>query len=450
MTTTDCVNTTQAEQFLKVADSVIQFAKQQGATQTAVAIDGNQGLSTTVRLGEVETVEFNRDKGVGVTVYFGQSKGSASCTDLSEESLKATVQAACEIAKITGEDKCFGLAEAELFSDDIPQLALFHPWSVDAAQAIELGKVCEEKALGIDKRLVNSEGVSVGSYEFLRTYANSHGFVGQYQATRHSMSCVLVAEDEKGLQRNYEYTTARDANNLESTEWIAERAAERTLARLNAQRLPTQKAPVLFSNEVSSSLIGSLISAISGGSLYRKASFMLDSLGKQCMPERYSIYEQPHVLGALGSAPFDSEGLITRPNVFIKNGTVERYIMGSYSARRLGLQTTANAGGVHGLTVDHDGLSFDDLLAKMGTGLLVTEMMGQGTNIVTGDYSRGASGFWVEQGKIQYPVDEITIAGQLAEMLQGIEGIANDIETRKASNIGSILVNEMMIGGESA
>ena len=318
---------------------------------------------------------------------------------------------------------------------------------MDAPQAIELAKDCETHAVKFDKRIENSEGASVSSHDFIRLYANSHDFVGGYRASRHSLSCVLIASDDKGMQRDYDYSTARRSDDLLSAQKLGEAAANKTLARLNARKLSTRKAPVIFAHDVSNSLLGAFISAVSGSNLYRRSSFLLDRLDTQVFATGYDVYEQPHLATALGSAPFDSEGVLTRNNMFIKDGRLESYVLGSYSARRLGLATTANAGGVHNLTISHDDLTFKQLLARMDTGLVVTELMGQGVNLVTGDYSRGVSGFWVEKGEIQYPVEEITVAGKLNDMYRNICGIGNDIDPRKATRCGSILIEEMMIAG---
>ena len=430
------------------AEKALAFAKEMGATNAEVALNNDKGLSVTARLGEVETVEFNQDKSMGITVYRGNRRGSASSSDISDEAVRKAVSHALDIAEVSDEDKCFGLADASLMPNDYPELSLYHPWSLSANEAIELAKVCEAKAIEFDKRIENSEGASISSHDFLRVYANTHGFIGSYQASRHSLSCVLIASDSKGMQRDYDYTTARDPLELLSAEELGTSAAEKTLARLNAQKLETCKAPVLFASDVSSSLLGALVSAVSGNNLYRRSSFLIDKRGKQVFAKGYDIFEQPHLLKGLGSAPYDSEGVLTRENVFVRDGVLESYVLGSYSARRLGLETTANSGGVHNLTISDDGLSFDELIVKMDKGLVVTELMGQGVNLVTGDYSRGASGFWVEGGKIQFSVDEITIAGNLAEMFQNIVAVGSDIDKRKATRCGSVLIESMTIAGE--
>jgi PmbA protein len=435
------------ESLAEIAGQVLALAKQKGATDAEVALSTDKGLSVTTRLLEVETLEFNKDKGVGLTVYLGHRRGSVSSSDTSKKALEEAVTHAIEIAKVSDEDPCFGLADKSLLSQDYPELDLYHPWDVDAEEAIKIAKECEEIALNTDKRIVNSEGVSVGSYQFLRVYGNTNGFLGAYSTTRHTKSCVLLAEDANGMQRDYDYTTARRSEALYNAEVLAKKAVEKTIKRLDAKTVATQKVPVIFSNDVSSSLLSALISAISGGSIYRRASFLLDKIGEPLLPSRYNVFEEPHKKGALGSAPYDGEGIITRNNAFVEDGILKSYVLGSYSARRLGLETTANSGGVHNLTINNDGVTFDALLKKMDKGVLITELMGQGINLVTGDYSRGVSGFWVENGKIQYPVDGITVAGNLSDMFKGIQAIANDEDVRKATRCGSVLINQMTIAG---
>lgn len=431
----------------QIAQKALEMSLKKGATHAEVALSADKGLSVTTRLLDVETLEFNQDKGVGLTVYLGHRRGSVSSSDTSDKAIEEAVQHAIDIAKVSDEDPCFGLADKALLSTQFPDLDLYHPWGISAEEAIDEAKACEDIALNTDKRIVNSEGVSVGSYEFMRVYANTHDFMGGYSTTRHTKSCVLLAEDESGMQRDYDYTTARSKKELESSASLAKKAIDKTVSRLNAKPIPTQKTPVIFSSDVSSSLLSVLISAISGGSIYRRASFMLDKIGASIFPERYDIFELPHKKRALGSAPYDGDGVMTRNNYFVKQGELKSYVLGSYSARRLGLQTTANAGGVHNLTINNDGLGVDALLKKMDKGVLITELMGQGINLVTGDYSRGLSGFWVENGEIQHPVEGVTVAGNLSDMFQGIVAIANDEDPRKATQCGSILMDEMMIAG---
>ena len=430
-----------------VVESILDEAKRQGASAAEAGVNAENGLSVTVRLGEVETVEHNRDKGLGVTVYFGQRKGSASTSDFSRDAIRETVGAACAIAKYTAADPCAGLADAELMATQIPELDLYHPWELAAERAIELAVECEAAAQEVDKRITNSEGATVSSHAGKRVYGNSHGFMGAYPSSRHSVSCAVIADDGHGMQRDYWYTVARDSDDLETVRSVGRRAGERTVKRLGGRRLSTRQAPVLFVAEVAGGLFGNFVRAVRGESLYRKASFLLDQLGETIFPEFMRIHEQPHLKKALGSAPFDSEGVATRARDLISAGVLQGYVLDSYAGRKLGMQTTGNAGGVHNLTVDPGPLDFAGLLKEMDSGLLVTEMMGMGVNIVTGDYSRGAAGFWVENGSIQYPVEEITIAGNLRDMLKGIVAVGNDVDTRGNTRTGSVLIERMTIAG---
>lgn len=432
----------------RIMNEVLELAKREGATDAAVAVNHDRGFSVDVRMGEVETVAFSEDKGVGLTVYVGQRKGGASSTDTSSTALAQLVKAACDIAKVSAEDPCFGLADKELMTKNHPDLDLFHPWDVTPQQAIELALRCESHALSRDPRIVNSDGVSVSSYESHHGYANSAGGEGYIHSTRHSLSCSLVAKEGETMQRDYDYSSVRHPSDLLSPELIAENAVKRTLSRLGAKQIATQTTPVIFSSRISSGLFGSFINAISGSNLYRKSTFLLDSIGEQVFPEFIRIYEQPRLLGALGSCAFDTEGVPTRPNVFVENGIVQQYVLASYSARRLGLETTANSDGVHNLTIDANAGDLSELLKQMNTGLLVTELMGQGVNGLTGDYSRGATGFWVENGKIQFPVEEITIAGNLKEMYKDIIAVGNDINPNIATKCGSVLISKMMVAGK--
>jgi len=432
----------------KVIAGAIAKAKVAGASEAEAAISAETGFCVTARKGEVETVEHNRDNGLGITVYFGQRKGSASTTDTSEQGINSTVQAACDIARYTAEDKCAGPADKENLATEFLDLDMNHPWAIDTNAAIELAIQCEAAALSYDKRITNSEGGSVSSHTGLRVYGNSHGFLNGYSSSYHSASCAVIAEDAAGMERDYWYSASRKAEALEDMASIGNKAAERTLSRLGAQRLSTRKAPVLYSADVAASLLGHFISAVRGSSLYRKASFMLDRVDEQIFAEHIRIHEQPHLLGALGSAPFDNEGVTTRPRDLVSAGVLQGYVLDSYSARRLGLQTTGNAGGVHNLTLEPGELDAQGLLKKMDTGLLVTELMGSAVNGVTGDYSRGAAGFWVEGGVIQYPVSEITIAGHLNDMYKNIVAVGNDVDLRRNTRTGSILLEEMTIAGE--
>lgn len=426
---------------------VLDRARAHGATDAMVTVNHDSGFSVDVRMGEVETVAFSEDKGISLVVYIGHRKGGASSTDTSAAALEALVTAACDIAKVSAEDPCFGLADRELMNNKHPDLDLYHPWSINPPEAIEKALACEAHALALDKRIINSDGVNFSTYAFCNGYANTYGGEGIIQSTRHSVSCSLIAKEGDSMQRDYDYTTARHPDSLNSLDRLAQTAVERTTSRLGARQIKTQKVPVLFSSRVSSGLISSFINAVSGSNLYRKNSFLLDSIDKPIFPAGFKIYEQPHLLRALGSSPFDAEGVPTRNNVFIEDGILRQYVLSSYSARRLGLKTTANSGGVHNLTVDPNAGDLQDLLHKMGRGLLVTELMGQGINGITGDYSRGASGFWVEGGEIQYPVEEITIAGNLKDMFKTIVAVGNDINPNIATRCGSVLIEQMMVAG---
>lgn len=432
----------------QLMNDVLELAKKEGATNASVAVNNDRGFSVDVRMGAVETVAFSEDKGVGLTVYIGQRKGGASSTDTSPEALHVMVKAACDIARVSAEDPCFGLADKELMTTEYPDLDLFHPWDVNPQQAIELALKCESHALSLDKRITNSDGVNVSSYESHHGFANTHGGSGFIHSTRHSLSCSLIAAEGEAMQRDYDYTTVRNARDLVEPHVIAQNAVERALSRLGAKQIKTQTTPVIFSSRVSSGLFASFINAINGANLYRKNTFLLDSMGQQVFPEFIRIYEQPHLLGALGSSPFDGEGVSTRPNIFVEQGKVKQYVLGSYSARRLGLKTTANSDGVHNLTIDATAGDLTELLQKMGTGLLVTELMGQGVNGITGDYSRGASGYWVEDGVVQFPVDEVTIAGNLKDMFQSILAVGNDINPNISMRCGSVLIEKMMVAGK--
>ncbi|MGQ3891020.1 metalloprotease PmbA [Legionella sp. CNM-4043-24] len=426
---------------------VLRRARAQGATDASVSVNHDEGYSVDVRMGQVETVSFNEDKGVSLVVYVGHRKGGASSTDTSPEALDALVSAACDIARVSAADPCFGLADRELMTNDFHDLDLYHPWDIAPPDAIKLALDCEAQALAADKRISNSDGVSLSTYNFIHGFANTYGGEGTIQGSRHSISCSLIAREGDSMQRDYDYTTARSQESLRDLRSLAQSAAERVTSRLGARQIKTQKIPVLFSSRISSGIIFNFINAISGSNLYRKNSFLLDSVGKRVFPSGFRIYERPHLHAGLGSSGFDGEGVPTRNNVFVDDGIVNQYVLGSYSARRMGLKTTANSGGVHNLTVDSNAGDLSDLLKKMHTGLLVTELMGQGVNGLTGDYSRGASGFWVENGVIQYPVEEVTIAGNLKDMFLGIQAVGTDINPNLAAHCGSILINEMMVAG---
>jgi PmbA protein len=430
-----------------VAQAALAEARAQGVSAAEAGAHLSQGLSVTVRLGEVETLEQTRDKGLSVTVYFGTRNGSASTTDLSPAAVRETVRAACTIARYTAEDDCAGLADPDKLARDIPQLDLLHPWNPGADRAIELARDCEAAALDHDPRIQNSEGGSVSSYEGVEVYANTHGFTGTLAGTRHNVSASVIAQDQSGMQRDYWYTVSRRPDALEAPAAVGIKAAERALSRLSARKLSTRRAPVIYEAQIATSLLSHFIGAIRGESLYRGASFLIDHLGKSIFPSFVRIHEQPHLPGALGSAPFDNEGVATAARDIVHGGVLQGYVLDSYSARKLRMQTTGNAGGVHNLTMETGKLGLDELLKQMGTGLLVTELIGFGVNTVTGDYSRGAAGFWVENGKVAYPVEEITIAGNLRDIYRGIAAIGNDVELRGNVRTGSILIDNITIAG---
>jgi len=436
------------EQLNAMVREVLSLAKQRGATAAEASVSYGEGLSVSVRMGEVETLEFNRDRGMGVTVYVGRSKGSASTSDWSKSALAESVDAACSIARYTSEDEFSGLADVDRLARDIPNLDLHHPWDLQAEQAIQMATACEQAARNEDKRITNSDGASVSTYQGLSVYGNSNDFIGGYPGSRHSISCAVIAEDDEGMQRDYWYDVARDSNQLLSVEAIGKTAAQRTTRRLNSKRLSTRNSSVLYVPELARGLIGHLSGAIRGSRLYRKSSFLLDKLDKQVLPDFVNISERPHIKQALGSSPFDNEGVQTADKDIISEGILRSYILNSYSARKLGMQTTGNAGGVHNLCVEPGQYDFEELVKNMGTGLIVTELMGQGINYVTGDYSRGASGFWVEGGEIQYPVEEITIAGNLSDMFMNIQELGKDVDARGSIRCGSILLDGMTIAGE--
>ncbi|HTV85936.1 MAG TPA: metalloprotease PmbA [Dyella sp.] len=441
------------DRLAELAQDVIGRARAAGASQAEVSASIDTGLNVNVRLGEVETVEHTRDRGFGLTVYFGKRKGSASTADLNADSIQATLDQACAIARYTEEDPASGLADASRMATVFPDLDLWHPWAIDTAGAIALGQQIEAAGRS-HAGISNSEGASVQMGQSVSVYANSHGFVGRERGTRHSLSLSLIAGDEAGMQRDYWYDSARSADDFMSAKALGDIAAQRTLARVGARRLSTRQSAVMFSPDVARGLIGHLVGAVSGGSLYRRASFLLDHAGKQVMPAWLNIVERPFLPRGQGSGTFDAEGVATRDSALIENGVLARYVLGSYSARKLGLESTGNAGGIHNLIVEPghaDGgapLDFDGMLQRLGTGLLVTEVMGQGVNTITGDYSRGAAGFWVEHGKIAYPVEEITIAANLRDMYTGIVAVGADVDRRSPLLTGSVLLDRMTIAGE--
>jgi PmbA protein len=426
----------------------LALAKAGGATAAEAGVGVSAGLSVTVRLGEVETLEYQRDRSLGITVYSGQRKGSASTANLTSAAIEETVAKALSIASFTADDEFAGLPDADRMAGRLPDLDLSHPWALEAPAAVELAKRCEAAGLAFDARIRNSEGASVSTNRKLRVFGNSHGFVGGYPSTSHSVSCVVVGQADGDMQRDYWYTAARDWRSLEDAEDVGRKAAEKAVHRLGAAKLATRKAPVLFAPELARGLVGHFTGAIGGGAQYRRSSFLLDAKGEQLFPEAISLVERPHLRGALGSAPFDGEGVATRERELVVNGVLDGYLLDSYSARKLGLVTTGNAGGVHNLVVQGEMLDPKTLLRKLGTGLLVTEMMGQGVNPVTGDYSRGASGFWIENGEVSRPVHEITVAGNLRQMYRGIVALGDDVDRRGAIHCGSVLIDEMTIAGD--
>lgn len=440
-------STQELDRLADLAEDVICRARTAGASQVEVSASIDSGLSVNVRLGEVETVERTRDRGFGVTVYFGQCKGSASTADLAPSSLTATIEQACAIAKYTEADPCAGLADAGLMATQFPDLDVWHPWELDVDSAIALGRRIEDAGRA-EGGISNSEGAGVQTGASLGVYANSHGFVGRECGTRHSMSCALIANDAYGMQRDYWYDSVRHAADFMDAATLGRKAAERALSRLGARTLSTRQCPVLFAPEVARGLIGHLLSAASGGAQYRQSSFLLDHVGQSVLPDWLDILEQPLRSRGQGSAAFDAEGVATRESAVVEKGVLSRYILGSYSARKLGLTSTGNAGGVHNIMVGHGDDDFAGMLQRLGTGLLVTEVMGQGVSIITGDYSRGASGFWVENGEIAYPVEEITIAANLRDMLANIVAVGADVDPRSHVLTGSILLERMTIAGE--
>ncbi|MBN2700164.1 MAG: metalloprotease PmbA [Methylothermaceae bacterium] len=425
---------------------VLEEAKKRGAAAEAGA-HLDEGLSVSARLGEPETLEHHRDQSLAVTVYFGQRKGSASTTNLSEASLKETLEAACAIARYASEDPYTGLPDPDKLARDIPDLDLDHPWEITANQAIERVIECETAAREFHPEIVNSEGADLNSHHGIQVLGNTSGFLHAYPASRHSLSCAVVGKRGEQMQRDHWYTLARHPQDLNSPASVGRKAAERTVARLGASSLTTRRCPAIYSAEAARSLIGHFLAAIRGGNLYRKASFLLDGLGKPVFPEFVHIHEAPHIKKGLGSAPYDSEGVATYPHDLIRNGVLESYILSTYSARKLGMESTGNAGGVHNIIVEPGNLDRDSLLKEMGTGLLVTELMGQGINLVTGDYSRGAAGFWVENGEIQYPVEEITIAANLNTLFRNLVAVGRDVDMRGNIRTGSIWLADITVGG---
>ena len=431
----------------QVVADILAEAKHQGATAAEAGVSATTGMAASVRLGEVETIEHNSDNGMGITVYFGQRKGSASTTDLSAEAIKNAVNAACNIARFTTEDEFNGLASADEMLQQQPDLDLYHPWDISIDEAIETALTCETAARDSDSRIVNSEGASFNTAEGFHVYGNSLGFMGAYPSTRHSLSCSVVAQDGDNMQRDYWYDTSRLPGRLDSAEHIGSKAAQRTLARLNARKIKTRNVPVIFRSDIAPSLLRSFTSSIRGSALYRKSTFMLDKLGQQIFPDFVTISEDPLLLQGLASSAYDGDGVATRARNIVEKGILNNYILDAYSARKLGLPNTGNAGGVRNLAIKSGNLNLEQLVSEMHTGLLVTEMMGQGVNPVTGDYSRGAAGFWVENGEIQYPVEELTIAGNLVDMFMGLVAVGNDNDNPGSITTGSWLINQMTVAG---
>jgi PmbA protein len=436
-----------AEQLQTLVSEVLAEAERQGASDAEASVSVSQGLSVNVRLGEVETVEHNRDKGLAVTLFFGHQSGSASTSDLSANAVRDCVRAAATIARYTAADEYSGLAAADELAREVPDLDLYHPWGPGVERAIDLARECEDAARAADARISNSEGASLSSHEGLEVYGNSRGFLGAVPTSRHSISCSVIGQDDSGMQRDYWYSVARDAAGLESPAAIGRKAAERTLRRLGARQLATRSTPVVYEAPVAASLLSHFVGAVRGTSLYRRASFLLDRLGHPVFAPQVRIHEQPFLKRALGSTPFDNDGVAPSNRDLVRDGVLQGYVLDVYSARKLGMKSTGNAGGVHNLTIETGPDDLAGLLRRMGTGLLVTELIGFGVNSVTGDYSRGAAGFWVENGIIQYPVEEITIAGNLQDMFRGLVAVGRDVDLRGNIRTGSILIESMTVAG---
>ena len=430
-----------------IVAAALEQAKAAGVDQAEVVVSRNAGLSVTARLGDVENIEYTNDRGLAVTVYRDQRKGSASTSELTPAAIGEAIQKACAFANHTAADEYAGLADVERMATEIVAIPLDFAWDIDADTAIAMAVECERAALDVDPRIRNSEGATVASGRGMRAYGNTHGFIGSYAKSSHSLSCLVLAEADGDMHRDYYYSSARDPNDLEAAAHVGRRAGEKTIARLGARKIATTKAPVLFVPELARGFIGHAIGAISGGAQYRKASFLLNALGEQLFPAFLSIQERPHLPKAMASAPFDAEGVLTYDRDIVTDGYLQSYVLSSYSARRLGMTTTANAGGTHNLIIPGADQSQADLMRQMGRGLIVRELIGQGVNGVTGDYSRGAVGHWVENGDIAYPVQEITIAGNLRDLYQHIGAVGNDIDTRGGIRCGSVLVEEMTIAG---
>ncbi|MDD4977416.1 MAG: metalloprotease PmbA [Gallionella sp.] len=435
------------EQLSDIAQEMLTYAQQRGATASSVDVSVGFGQAVTVRQGEVETIEYNRDKGLGITVYLGQQRGNASTSDFGKQAIRDTVDAALSIARYTAKDECSGLPDEDMLARGNVDLDLYYPWELPVEDAITLAQQCERAALDADKRISNSEGATVNLHEALFVSANSLGFMGGFPTSRHSLSCAVIAGKDDMMERDYWYTVARDARDLIAAEQVGRIAAERSVRRLNARQIPTMQVPVLFEAPIAAGLLGHFVGAVSGGSLYRKSSFLLDKKGQQIFAPHINIRDVPDIRKGLASSPFDDEGVQTRSRDIVTDGVLQDYFLGSYSARKLGLRSTGNAGGNHNLILQSGEQDFASLLRTMSRGLLVTELLGSGVNNVTGDYSRGAAGFWVENGEIQYPVEEITIAGNLKDMYRNIVAVGNDVLVQGSRQCGSILVEGMTVAG---
>ncbi len=436
------------DELIRIIDSVLTQAKTMGATSAEADIGAGSGLSANVRKGEIDKLEYERDKGLGITVYIDGQKGNVSSSDFSEAALKESVQAAIRIAQHASHDDCAGLIEPELMASEVPDLDLHHPWPISPEAAIDMAIECEQAAFACDKRISNSDGSVVSTYSGINLYGNTNGFIDGWNWSSHTIDCTVIAEDKNGMQRDGWYSKTRDFNDLESINDISREAVRRTVSRLGSRKLSTRQVPVIFEAPVASGLFSAFITAITGGSLYRRASFLLDKKGEQVFADHINICEQPHMKKALGSAPFDNDGVATKARDIIKDGILQDYVLSGYSARKLGLQTTGNAGGVHNLVIESGPNNLDNMIKEMNTGLLITDMIGFGVNQVTGDYSRGASGFWVENGELVYPVEEITVAGNLIDMYKNITSIGNDVDPRGNVLTGSVMIDAMTVAGE--
>lgn len=441
------VTTTKTPNLSQIAEKVLKIAQKNGATSAEIGIQTGKGFNVDVRLGKVETLEHLQDKKMEIVVFFDHNSGSVSTSNFDEQALEQAVEKACNIAKFTHPDPFSGLADKEFMAFNYPNLDLYHPWNITEQEAINLATKCETAGRNEDKRIVNSEGASISSYNGSFIYANSHGFLGEYASSSHNISCGLVASDGHEMQREYEYTSARDPQDLQDPIMLAKNLAQKTIKRLGAKKISTRQCAVIYLPEVARSLIAHFLTAIHGGKIYRKTSFLTDKLGQEIFPKNITITEHPHLLKGHGSAPFDAEGVRTSEKDFIKNGILENYILDAYSARKLNMQPTGNAGGSHNTTVSITHSSIDSLIKTMSTGLIVAELIGQGVNYVTGDYSRGVFGFWVEKGEIQYPVQEVTVAGNLKNMFLNVQGVADDVDRRGNVHTGSILVSDMTVAG---